>query len=214
MWSLVAPFVPPFGSLQIIPYVPEELKQSIIAAFVDMRAKDKARAAATGNRSTLTARQLLSILRLAQAYARLEMSPSVQQTHVDEAIRLISVSKASVMESDSGDRPVDADYISRIWALLRDKALSERKGFGESQGRRSQGRVCLACYPCALPCPVSVVDALAIIQAQGFSEAQLNDVLGEYRALGLLTLNASMTRIEFVAEVDEGGGHVTGFEDL
>jgi DNA replication licensing factor MCM7 len=110
--------------------VPEELKQAIVAAFVDMRAKDKARAAATGSRSTLTARQLLSILRLAQAYARLEMSASVQQNHVDEAIRLISVSKASVMETDGGERPVDSDYVSRIWSLLRDKAIAERKSFG------------------------------------------------------------------------------------
>ena len=55
------------------------------------------------------------------------------------------------------------------------------------------------------------MDALAIVQAQGYSEAQLNDMLGEYRALGLLDLNASMTRIQFVGS-NEGEG--AGFEDL
>jgi DNA replicative helicase MCM subunit Mcm2 (Cdc46/Mcm family) len=54
----------------------------------DMRAKDKARAATTSSRSTLAARQLLSILRLTQVYARLEMSATVQQNHVDEHLRL------------------------------------------------------------------------------------------------------------------------------
>jgi hypothetical protein len=55
---------------------------------------------------------------------------------------------------------------------------------------------------------VSVSDALTIATAHGFSEAQLNDMLGEYRSLGLLDMNASMTRIEFVL----GGGD--GFADL
>jgi DNA replication licensing factor MCM7 len=96
-----------------------------------MRQKDKSRASKTGGRGTLTARQLLSILRMSQALARLEMRMEVVQKDVDEAIRLISVSKASVMESETSERPVDSDYVSRIWGILRDKAVATHRPFRE-----------------------------------------------------------------------------------
>ena len=55
--------------------------------------------------------------------------PSLQKD-VDEAIRLIIISKASVFDAgDPRDKNVDSDPVSRIWAVLsvklHDKARSE-----------------------------------------------------------------------------------------
>lgn len=46
-----------------------------------------------------TARTLLGILRIATALARIRFSSQVDQSDVDEAIRLMHVSKASLIES-------------------------------------------------------------------------------------------------------------------
>lgn len=174
------PFTPAFIrqyvsiAKHIDPFVPRELAPYVIEAFVDMRAKDKARGAATGSRSTLTPRQLLSILRMAQALARLEMREEVFQKDIEESIRLYHVSKASVMESDGGEKPIDADFVSRIWSLIRDKALASKLTY------------------------VSLPDAEQLTSAAGFSRRQLEEFLSEYEALGLVQVNASRTRIDFV----------------
>jgi DNA replication licensing factor MCM7 len=158
----------------INPTVPAGLMDYVVRAYCDMRAKDKARAAATGGRSTLTARQLLSILRLSQALARLEMRLDIVQEDVDEAIRLVAVSKASVVESDAGERPIDGDYMSRLWGLLRDKAMADRTDH------------------------VAMVDAQQVAGAAGYGSRQLEQFLSEYEGLLLLAVNASRTRIDFV----------------
>lgn len=111
-----------------MPYVPTALTPFIVEAYVQMRQQDKARAAKTGGRGTLTARQLLSILRMAQALARLELRLEVTQKDVEEAIRLVMVSKASVLESKSDDR-MESDVVSRAWALVRDRAVENKQTY-------------------------------------------------------------------------------------
>ena len=64
-----------------------------------------------------TARTLLSILRLAQALARLRFADEVSQSDVDEALRLMKMSKASLY--DTGDNAVAQDPISQIFARIR-----------------------------------------------------------------------------------------------
>jgi DNA replication licensing factor MCM7 len=139
-----------------------------------MRTRDRVKASVSGGRSTLTPRQLLSILRMSQALARLEMSVQVNQTHVDEAIRLITISKASVMETDSVERIVDNDYISRLWTLMRDRAHADNTTY------------------------ITLNDAENLAANAGFSVAQLNEMLTEYRSLHLIQFNATRTRFEFL----------------
>jgi DNA replication licensing factor MCM7 len=168
----------------IHPVMPAALRDYVVRAYVDMRAKDKARAGATGGRSTLTARQLLSILRLSQALARLEMRLDIIQKDIDEAIRLVNASKASVIESDhggdkGGSGAEAGDYMSRLWGLFRDKAIADRTSY------------------------VTVADAQQLTTAAGMGSRQLETFLSEYQALGLLALNPSRTRIDF-ALLEEG----------
>lgn len=157
------------------PVVPDELVGYIVEAYVDMRQRDKARAGAVGQRSTLTARQLLSILRLAQALARVELRGEVKQSDVDEAIRLVHMSKASVMDTPLDDRPIDNDHVSRVWAIVRDMAISSG---GQSF--------------------VLLKDVERAVQAAGFTIAQLNDFVAEYENLGIIDVNPSRTRLDFL----------------
>ncbi len=107
------------------PSVPAELSAYITEAYVEIRSRDKARALERNSSATTTARQLLSILRLAEAHAKLNFSDVVRQADVDEAIRLIQISKASVVESDRDlARSVRADPTSRIWTLVNPKLNS------------------------------------------------------------------------------------------
>jgi DNA replication licensing factor MCM7 len=53
---------------------------------------------AEDNQAAMTARALLSILRLSQALARLRFAESVDAADVDEAIRLTYMSKASLQD--------------------------------------------------------------------------------------------------------------------
>jgi hypothetical protein len=74
--------------------------------------------------SVMTARQLLSILRLSQALARLRFSRRVELEDVEEAIRLVHMCKASLLEDDTftGEDPT-----TRIYSLIRDYAIARGK---------------------------------------------------------------------------------------
>lgn len=112
--------------------MPRELSSYIVEAYVDMRQAEKERAGKTGGRGSMTARQLLSILRLAQALARLELRLEVTARDVDEAIRLVTMSKASVLDAGEGkERVIDADPLSRGWAILRPRLQRDPNGSGE-----------------------------------------------------------------------------------
>lgn len=65
------------------PKLSEEAGQSLIHAYVEMR-----KVGAGHGRVTAYPRQLESLIRLAEAHAKVRLSPMVQQVDVDEAIRL------------------------------------------------------------------------------------------------------------------------------
>lgn len=97
----------------------QELTAHIVNAYVEMRGQDKARADQLHNKSTTTARQLLSILRLAEARARLCFSDRVRQEDIEEAIRLIKASKAAAGE---GAYSNVRDHRTALWQLFQDLA--------------------------------------------------------------------------------------------
>ena len=106
---------------QLDPYVPEGLTNFIVQSYVDMRARDADSARDAGVQSVMTARQLLSILRLSQALARLRFSRRVELEDVEESIRLVHMCKASLLEDDTftGEDPT-----TRIYSLIRDHATA------------------------------------------------------------------------------------------
>jgi DNA replication licensing factor MCM7 len=149
------------------------------------RNKDLSRVA-NGDQTVMTARQLLSILRLSQALARLRFSDFVAREDVDEAIRLTHMSKASLLDQPGSDafgngiRRVGEDVVSRIFNILRDYAVI-------AKSRRLEVRMCEA-----------------MVLRKGFTAEQLRRCLKEYEDLDVLQMNATGTHIDFIQD-DVGG---------
>ena len=72
----------------------------------------------------MTARQLLSILRLSQALARIRLSGTVSHADIDEAIRLTHASKASLIEDTAAQGASSEDVMSAIYNVMRDYAVT------------------------------------------------------------------------------------------
>jgi DNA replication licensing factor MCM7 len=103
------------------PYVPASLREYIAAVYSELRAEE---AAAEVPHSYTTARTLLSLLRLSQSLARLRFADAVEQSDVDEALRLMKMSKASLFDDGGAERAQDP--ISQVYARIRQHA--ERTG--------------------------------------------------------------------------------------
>ncbi|KAK4764650.1 hypothetical protein SAY86_025740 [Trapa natans] len=79
------------------PYVPRELEEYIASAYSSIRQEE---AKTNAPHSYTTVRTLLSILRISAALARLRFSSTVAQSDVDEALRLMQMSKFSLYSDD------------------------------------------------------------------------------------------------------------------
>jgi DNA replication licensing factor MCM7 len=168
---------------QHVPSVPPEVAPYIIEAYVNLRGQDTAllndrsgKTSSNNDQTVMTARQLLSILRLSQALARLRFSDFVATEDVDEAIRITHSSKSSLLD-ELGDKAGGAgreDVMSRIFGVIKDYSNSSKSASVE------YGHV------------------EAMVLRRGFSAEQLKACLEEYGQLNILQLNDAGTRIDFL----------------
>lgn len=115
--------------------------------------------------SYVSPRTLLSILRLAEALARLRKDEEVLQEDVDEALRLMKASKASLFPEEQARGAARPDPASKIFHLLREDASHGGDTIPLSRARR------LATH-------------------EGFSEDQLQHALRQYEQLSVLSTHA------------------------
>lgn len=151
------------------PRIPPELSNYIVEAYVSLRENDfshstqSQRRADENNQAVITARQLLSILRLSQALARLRLSTVVSHADVNEAIRINYASKASLVQ-DVGTQDSD-DTFSRIFGVIKD--FSSRISSSA----------------------LRYVDVEAMILKKGFTADQLRNCIMEYQLINILELD-------------------------
>lgn len=159
------------------PFVPPQLTEYIVEQYVDMRSKD---ASSTGHgyrrsgqtdQAVMTARQLLSILRLGQALARLRLASEICAEDIDEALRLTKASKSS-LEDDTRSLQQE-DPVSAIYTIMREAA--ENRGVAT----------------------VNYNDVEAMVVMKGFSNKQLKECILEYQSLGVLSVDESWTKVTF-----------------
>jgi DNA replication licensing factor MCM7 len=162
------------------PVVPADVAPYIVEAYVTLRSQGTPSGGRTknGDQTVMTARQLLSILRLSQALARLRFSDYVAREDVDEAIRLTHMSKSSLLDEDNDPRGDSSkrkwggeDVTSRIYNIIKDYAAASRSD------------------------EVEVKLAEAMVLRKGFTQQQLQHCLEEYQSLSVIQLNATGTRI-------------------
>ncbi|WVZ08488.1 hypothetical protein V8G54_021834 [Vigna mungo] len=154
---------------RLSPSVPRELEEYIATAYSSIRQEE---ARSNAPHSYTTVRTLLSILRISAALARLRFSETVAQSDVDEALRLMQMSKFSLYSDDRQKSGLDA--ISDIYSIVRDEAARASR------------------------VDVSYAHALNWISRKGYSEAQLKECLEEYAALNVWQIHPHTFDIRFI----------------
>lgn len=160
------------------PTVPKEVSDYVVGAYVNLRQIQKREEGSKRQFAHTTPRTLLAVLRMAQALARLRFAEVVELGDVDEALRLISVSKSSLYDDETRD--VDSTASSKIYKIIRDLANGDGAHFiGEWPVRTIRDRVL----------------------AKGFTEDQLAECLTTYEELGIWMIQG--TKLNFLDEEGE-----------
>ncbi|KAE8997320.1 DNA replication licensing factor [Phytophthora rubi] len=191
---------------QYQPSIPEHLCGYIVEAYVTLRQQDANEHArerqkqqfrqqqygdggANDAQTAMTARQLLSILRLSQALARLRFSTEVIHQDVDEAIRLVYVSKASLTEQEdangggnsgkagaanNGGRGGSTDATSKIFRLLLEFAADRNLKV------------------------LAMSDLEPVVLRKGFTSQQLHACIEFYQTLEVMQLSSNGTRLTLI----------------
>ncbi|KAI9833461.1 MAG: Mcm2-7 hexameric complex component [Sarea resinae] len=175
------------------PTVPKQVSDYMVGAYVRMRQQQKRDEGSKKAFTHTSPRTLLGILRLASALARLRFSNLVETDDVDEALRLVEVSKASLYRDGRGGGAGQADQSpsSKIYHLIRAMrdsgagAVGEDEAAGELSMRRVRERVL----------------------AKGFTDDQLIQAIDEYAMLDVWQTAAEGTRLVFI-EAGDGDGDV------
>ncbi|KAI9728497.1 MAG: Mcm2-7 hexameric complex component [Chrysothrix sp. TS-e1954] len=166
------------------PVVPKEIGDYLVGAYVRMR-QDQKRAEAQSKQFAHTSpRTLLGVVRLAQALARVRFSDTVVVEDVDEALRLIEVSKATLYESSRGQG--DQTPSSKIYHLIKGMSASGAAAVGAgTSGELSMSRV------------------RDRVLAKGFTLEQFEQAIDEYALLDVWQTANEGTRLVFVEAGEE-----------
>lgn len=121
---------------------------------------------------------------MAQALARLRLADTVDTADVDEALRLLDVSKASLYEQRTDGYGEDRTPSTAIYNIIRRLARSdedERELVREIRFSTIRERVL----------------------AKRYTDAQLDDCVREYENMNIWQVNAARTKLVFVTTEDE-----------
>lgn len=147
------------------PTVPKEVSEYMVGAYVRMRQQQKRDEGGKKHFTHTSPRTLLGILRLSQALARLRFASQVVTDDVDEALRLVEVSKASLYNDGRGQ--ADQSPSSKIYNLIRAMKESGAAAVGDDG---SSGEL-------------SIKKVRERVIAKGFTEDQFSQALDEYAML-------------------------------
>nr|OQO23366.1 hypothetical protein B0A51_08040 [Rachicladosporium sp. CCFEE 5018] len=173
------------------PVVPKGVSDYLVGAYVRLRQGQKRDEAANKTFTYTSPRTLLGILRLAQALARLRFAGQVINEDIDEALRLVEVSKASLYD-DNRDRRGDQSPSTKIFNLIRGMRESGAAATGEGAGEMDMRKV------------------RERVLAKGFTVQQLEACLDEYADLDIWQTASEGTRLVFI----EAGDDDMGLDDL
>ena len=151
-------------------------------AYVRLRKISKDEEEQNKSHTYTSARTLLGVLRLAQALARLRISDTVAHADVDEALRLMDVSKESLQEDADKEYEADQSAVSQIFRLIN--GMLSSKGQGSSPKRRRLGKGPGRERSMSIDSDdqnndeeLALIDIRARVLRAGFTEAQLNDTI-------------------------------------
>lgn len=170
------------------PTVPAEVSNYIVETYVRLRKVGKEDEAQKKSHTYTSARTLLGVLRLAQALARLRFSNEVAHADVDEALRLMEVSKRSLVEDEDEGHDHDRSDVSKIFRLIKEMSKQAQSG---KKGRKARGARRFGRGPGGEremdvdseeeedTDELSMVDIRSRVLTNGFTEAQLMETILE-----------------------------------
>ncbi|KAF3481812.1 DNA replication licensing factor CDC47 [Arthroderma uncinatum] len=172
------------------PVVPKSVSEYMVGAYVRMRKQQKLEEGSKKQFSHVTPRTLLGVLRLSQALARLRFSDRVVTEDIDEALRLIEVSKSSLhQDSQAG---LDHSPTSKIYNLICAMRESGAAAIGDGdEGTLNMKRI------------------RERVVAKGFTDDQLSQAIDEYAELNVYFLqqvwqvSGNGTRLVFIEAGDD-----------
>ncbi|KAL9080104.1 MAG: hypothetical protein Q9157_001064 [Trypethelium eluteriae] len=166
------------------PVVSKGVSDYCVGAYVRMRQQQKRDEGGKKQFTHTSPRTLLGVLRLSQALARLRFAEEVITEDVDEALRLVEVSKASLYES--GRERGDQTSSSKIYNLVRGMRASGAAAVGDgSSGELDLRRV------------------RERVLAKGFTVDQFEQAIDEYALLDVWQTAAEGTRLVFIEAGDD-----------
>ncbi|KAK4521038.1 DNA replication licensing factor MCM7 [Mucor velutinosus] len=154
------------------PVLTPEVSEYVTSAYVGLRRQYKLDEDRQQQFTYASARTLLGIIRMAQALARIRLADVVTPADVDEALRLIDVSKSS-LDDDSQRRGGrhDTSPLSGIFNIVKELAQERSEsGFALSIVRNR-------------------------VASRGYTEAQLDEAIREYTALDIWQVSDSRLQI-------------------
>ena len=150
------------------PTIPADLTEYIVNAYVELR-----RDARNNRDMTFTsARNLLGILRLSTALARLRLANNVEKSDVAEALRLLEMSKDSLNQTQEQRTNNVHSTSDRIFSTIRELAGSQKT--------------------------VKISDVMDRCITKGYKPDQVDICIEEYEELNVWQVNQTRTKITFI----------------
>lgn len=203
------------------PVVPKDVSNYVVSAYVQLRKSSKEEEERSSSFGYTSARTLLGVLRLSQALARLRFSESVEIADVDEALRLMEVSKSSLFDDEERDRDADYTDTSKIYRIIKDMASSgagrktirkkkfQRLGKGPARGNEDDVEMETDSdeedAQAGFRAEQSMREIRDRVFAKGFNETALMSCIQEYEDLNVWQREANDTILRFVIGGDEDG---------
>ena len=170
------------------PFIPESgpVVDMVVDQYVAMRNE---RDPKSDDDTFTTARTLLAILRLAQAVARLRLSPMVEARDVEEATRLMKESKSQVAKVAGPAGGMQAEPVSKVYhiimALVRARIQELEDDADEDEDADG-------------PVTVRYTDALERVVADGMNEQDLENCLVTYTNINILQFDRAADAIRLI----------------
>lgn len=159
------------------PVVPKEVGEFAVGAYIKMRQESKRNEGSIKQFSHTTPRTLLAIMRMSQALARLRFDNEVKFADVEEALRLIEVSKASLYRDENIEQERrDNSATTNIYQIIRQMAARASASIEGADNRVT------------LP----LMDIQDNVIARGFTKSQFDDCINEYAFLNLWVVSDGM----------------------
>ncbi|CAG9797946.1 unnamed protein product [Chironomus riparius] len=150
------------------PTIPADLTEYIVNAYVELR-----RDARNNRDMTFTsARNLLGILRLSTALARLRLANNVEKSDVAEALRLLEMSKDSLNQTQEQRSNNVHNTSDRIFSIIRELAGNQKT--------------------------VKISDVMDRCTTKGYKPDQVDICIEEYEELNVWQVNQTRTKITFI----------------